>query len=266
MAEILSLHIYPVKSCAGLDLSEMKIGPRGPVWDRHWLIVDEHGKFLTQRQLARMALIRPKLSEQGLQLSAEHQNDFLISFDRPNGKPVSVEVWKDRCEAFDEGDSVGRWLSDFLDTPVRLVRQTPGSKRLLPESDHRPGTHTSFADSLPFLLTTQSSLEDLNSRLSSPVPMNRFRPNIVISGSEPYAEDKWKLIEINGIQFDVARFTSRCLIVTIDQNTAEKNQEPLKTLATYRRDGTKVNFGQNLIHLHEGQLQIGQTVKIIAQK
>lgn len=255
--EVVSLHIYPVKSCGGIDLDEFKVGERGPQFDREWMWVDSTQRFITQRQHPGMALIGVALTADHLVLTAPGQAPLHVELHASARAQISVEVWGDTCQAFDEGDETLKWMKSAAGIDARLVRMAPRFERKLPEKYGRPTSHTGFADTMPFLLTTQESLDDLNCRLTEKVPMNRFRPNIVVKGGSAYAEDKWKLIQLGAVELDLARDCTRCAITTIDQTTAKAGKEPLKTLASYRRDGTRIKFGQNAIHLNQGILKVG---------
>ena len=175
---------------------------------------------------------------------------------------IDVDVWGDDCVAWSMGDEAAQWLSNFLGVDAHLV--------YMPDSTHRPTDHgrfetpNSFSDAYPFLLISEASLADLNGRLEQSVPMNRFRPNLVVQGCEPFAEDTWKQIKIGSIVFDVAKSCSRCSIPGVEQSTGEQGKEPLKTLATYRRWDHAIWFGQNLIAHGEGMLNLGDGVEILA--
>ena len=266
---VASLHIYPVKSCAGIEVESFKITPRGPQFDREWMIVDdETGIFVTQRILPSLARIQTRLSPTHLivgvpQPSGETEEfKFLLENSVSLQKTRNVKVWEDTCLAIDEGDEIAKALRDFLGgKPVRLVRMDQNARRLIPEKYNRPGSHVSFADGFSVLLLTKESLADLNARLPSPVPMNRFRPNIVVEGARPYEEDSWTKVRIGDINFESPKLCDRCVIVNTDQSSGRRDVEPLKTLASYRRgEKNKVYFGQNLTHLNEGFLKIGDEV------
>ncbi|MCM2281308.1 MAG: MOSC domain-containing protein [Bdellovibrionaceae bacterium] len=264
--EVVSLHIYPVKSCGRVDLREMSIGPRGPQHDREWMWVDSTRRFITQRQHPEMALISTALEPDALILSKTGHAPLRISLTSGPRPTVAVNVWHDTCQAYDEGDETHLWIKSALGMDARLVRIAQDFERKLPEKYNRPESHTGFADTLPFLLTTEDSLAELNSRLAAPVQMTRFRPNIVVRGGGPYDEDRWSLIRLGTIEFDVARDCSRCNIITVDPATAVAGKEPLRTLATYRRDGTRINFGRNMIHLNQGRLNIGDRGTVMQLK
>jgi len=258
-----ALYFYPVKSLRGLRLVRAPVDQRGIHHDRHWLVVDAEGRFITQRQQPRMALIQSALTPAGLRLSAPGMPDLEVAFVPADPAPLSVEIWRDRCLAHSAGDPAGQWLSRFLDLECRLCYLPPESRRGVDPEYAEAQDQVGFADGFPFLLISQASLDDLNSRLPSPLPMTRFRPNLVVSGCEPYAEDNWKRIRIGGITFRVAKPCSRCVIPTIDPETGQKSPEPLRTLNRYRRQGNQVMFGQNLLHDGLGELRVGTPVEVL---
>lgn len=257
------LYFYPVKSCRGTSLSVAHIGPRGIVADRQWMIVDETGGFLTQREVPRMALVSPRLTGDLLEISVTGMPPLTVSLDA-RGERTTVTVWRDRCAAIDEGPAAAEWLSTFLEVACRLVRIPDDEKRRADPEYAGPDDQVGFADGFSFLLISQASLDDLNRRLSVPLPMNRFRPNIVVDGTAPFEEDRWKRIRIDGITFAVAKPCARCAITTTNQDTAERSHEPLRTLATFRHvAGRGVMFGQNLIHDRSGVLHVGAEVEVL---
>jgi uncharacterized protein len=283
--KVSSLYIYPVKSCAGIEMKSVKITSRGPQYDREWMLIDASSKiFLSQRVLPLMAKIQTRLTTthmilgipEGAPETAPQTNGALREFQFSLAAPdaarptLDVQVWNDTCAAYDEGDEVAKALTDFLGSPgVRLVRMAENFQRLVPEKyNQQPGSHVSFADAFSFMLMTTESLADLNSKLStgnSPsVPMNRFRPNIVVSGGAPYEEDSWRNIKIGAIRFQSPKLCDRCIIINTDQASGQRSAEPLKTLSTYRRsEKNKVQLGQNLTHLNEGQLSVGDELAIV---
>ena len=257
------LYFYPIKSCRGTSLDVAEVGPRGIVADRQWMVVDESNEFLTQRELPRMALVRPSLAGGVLALTAPGMSPLTVS---PGGhrERRQVVVWRDRCAAIDEGPQAAEWLSAFLELPCRLVRIPDDETRRADPEYAGPNDQVGFADGFSFLLISRASLDDLNRRLSVPLPMNRFRPNIVVDGTEPFEEDRWKRIRMGDITFVVAKPCARCAITTTNQDTAERSQEPLRTLATFRHvAGRGVMFGQNLIHDRSGILQVGAEVEVL---
>jgi uncharacterized protein len=267
------INIYPIKSLAGISLSEADIERRGLKFDRRWLLVDENNKFLTQREFSKMATLRVEIENYGLSVSENNNNKILIDFKPQIEISARVKIWQSVCSAKVYEDEINRWFSDVLETNCKLV--------LMPEETRRkvnyfyavhPDDHVSFADGYPFLLIGESSLAELNSRLKEDLPMNRFRPNIVIKDSEAFAEDSWKRIRIGETIFHVVKPCARCVITTIDQATGTKDgKEPLKTLASYRIPKRsikkKILFGQNLIAESEGDcLRIGDKVEVLETK
>ncbi len=259
-----SLHYYPVKSCAGVELDSAHISNRGILNDRIFMLVDKDNVFMSQRKNRKMALIKPVLSGQGLTLTAPGMNAVSLSF-LDYGAGLDVTVWKDRCQAIDQGKEVSDWLSNFLGTSARLVMLSKTSKRKLgPEFALTENNQTGFADGFPFLLISQESLDDLNGRLKNPITMNRFRPNIVVEGCAAFDEDGWRKIKIGDVVFEIVKPCVRCVITTIDQVSLETAKEPLATLATYRvspKGG--VMFRQNMIHHNNGHINVGDLVDIL---
>jgi len=257
------IYRFPVKSLGGGSLERAWLDPRGIRHDRHWMVVDATGQFLTQRDLPRMALISARLDGARLILEAPDTAPLVLPIDPPGAPVREVQVWGDRLEAAVYGRAAREWLSAFLDTACELV--------FMPEHSHRPvdpafataADEAAFSDGFPLLLISEASLEDLNARLDRPLPMIRFRPNLVVRGCPPYAEDQWRRIRIGGIGFRVVKPCSRCVIPGIDPLTAEKGVEPLRTLAEYRRRGNKVYFGQNLLHDQQGELKVGDRLEVL---
>ncbi len=255
---------YPVKSLRGLACERLEIGPRGPVGDREWMLVDPGGRFLSQRQLPRMALVDVALTPDGIRLSAPGRQPIDIARPR-GGARVPVQIWGDACEGEPAGPEADAWLSGYLGTPCRLVRFPSEQVRQVDRRYAREGDQVGFADGFPLLLITQASLDHLNARLEQPVDMRRFRPNLVIAGAAPHAEDQWRRLRIGELEFEVAKPCSRCPIPGIDPDTGEKAQAPLLALAQYRRgEDNKIYFGQNLLHRGEGELRLGQPVEVLA--
>lgn len=263
---ISELHLYPIKGCRGTALREARTDARGIVGDRGMMVVDAYGEFITQRDMPRLALIAPELRPDGVTLRAPGMPD--LTFTPSNGgRRMLARVWKDVCDAVDQGNDAALWLQDFLAAPVRLVRMADGHERKCdPKYARSERDQAGFADGYPFLLISQASLDDLNARLEAPVPMNRFRPNIVVTGCAPFEEDAWIDIRAGGIDFGVVKPCARCSVPTIDQDTAVGGREPIKTLATYRARDQKVMFGQNLIAASAGLLRVGDAVDVVRRK
>ena len=234
--------------------------------DRRMMVVTDEGECLTQREHPRLALVTPKLNDGALTLSAPNFDSIQIAIQK-TGTAQPVNIWKSKgVQAIDQGDEAARWFSDWLGVSVRLVHIADGYKRRINEEyEINPDDHTGFADEYPILLISEESLQDLNSRLDQPVPMNRFRPNIVVKGCDPFAEDTWNKIKIGSVELGIVKPCGRCVVTTIDKETLEKNKEPLKTLEQYRRHELGAIFGQNVIPLNEGMLRLGMNVEVLSR-
>ena len=255
------LFVYPVKSLAGSELEDAVIDEFGVSHDRRWLVVDEAGVFLSQRELARMALIRPCIASDGLQLAAPGMS--MLDVESAAGAERNVTIWNDTVPAIDAGAPAAEWLTAFLDRPAALVYMPDETfRRVDPHFSPKP-RRVSFADAYPFLIITQESLDELNRRLEQPIGVERFRPNLLISGaSAPHAEDEWRRIRVGEVEFDLVKPCARCAVPTVDPLTAETGKEPTRTLATYRKRDGKVWFGMNAIHRSTGKLSVGSHVSI----
>ena len=249
IATIAGLSIYPVKSCRGLQVSDAVVTERGLAHDREWMIVDSAGRFISQREIPRLALIVPILSATGLELTAPGTSPLFVPFDR-SGETSTVTVWRDTLSAIDQGDAAAAWTSAFVGRATRLVRFDSRSRRPCnPVYAGDTAAHTAFADGYPLLVLSEASLADLNGRLATQLPLNRFRPNIVLSGIEAYDEDYVDELCIAGVTLRLVKPCTRCEITTTDQSTADRGAEPLTTLASYRMNETLggVTFGVNAI-------------------
>jgi len=247
-ATIASLFVYPVKSCRGIELATALMTERGIAHDREWLIVDDGGRFITQREQPRLAVIVPALSDGALQLAAPGLS-IAVPLDK-DGKRSNVTVWRDTLPAVDQGDDAASALSAWIGQPVRLVRFDPAERRYCnPDFAGSSGAHHSFADGYPVLVVSEGSLADLNRRLPSPLPIDRFRPNLLLRGVEPFDEDHIDLLTADGVTLKLVKPCTRCQITTTDQFTANVGIEPLPTLAGYRYNAALdgVTFGMNAI-------------------
>ena len=266
MITLSALHIYPIKACRGHAGQEAFVERRGLAHDRRLLIIDAQGIAVTQRDNARLALVLPELDGESLGLSAPGMPVLNLPLTE-TGPMRSVTVWDDSgIQAVDQGEEVAGWFSTYLKDPVRLVRMTKNSIRpVSPKYAQRSDDQVSFADGYPILIASRESLDDLNTRLQTPIPMNRFRPNLVVAGCRPFEEDTWKRIRIGEVEIGLVKPCSRCEVTTIDQAAAVRGKEPLTTLARFRRlEGSKVMFAMNAIPLNEGRLRVGEPVEILA--
>lgn len=256
-----SLHIYPLKSARGIEVSEAQVGDRGFEHDRRFMLVDERGGFLSQRQLPQMALLETEIQGELLVVRRAGQGSLQVPLRPGEGAAVSVQVWGDRCDALEiEG---GGWFSEALGRLCRLVYMPEDAVRLVDPDYASHGEVVSFADGFPYLVVSQGSLEQLSERVGEPMSAGRFRPNLVIGGCEPGAEDGWKRVRIGGAVFSLLKPCSRCEIVTIDPDSGHAGKEPLATLAGYRKQGKKVLFGQNAVAQGRGRVRRGDAVQVL---
>jgi uncharacterized protein YcbX len=264
MLKISQLYIYPVKSLGGIAVDKARVTDRGFEYDRRWMLVDHNNRFISQREAQQMALISVEIHEQGLKVTYSPKNSsFIIPFVSQMNEFADVTIWDDTCVGQFVSDEVDKWFTDMLGIKCRLVYMPDETQRITDQL-YAPGNNiTSFSDAYPFLIIGEASLDDLNSRLEQPLPMNRFRPNIVFTGGEPFAEDLMHTILIGNIKFYGVKLCARCPIVTINQETASQGKEPLKTLARYRFKNNKVLFGQNLVHDGLGEISIGDKLELL---
>jgi MOSC domain-containing protein len=265
MITLSSLIYYPIKACRGFEVEAWQVESMGLAFDRRMTVVTPEGMFLTQREYPRLALVMPGLQNDCLTLSAPNYDSMQLTT-QTTGTPWPVTIWHgQKVQAIDQGEEAAQWFSGWLGTAVRLVHIADGYKRLVNEKyTVSPDDHTGFADGYPILIASEESLQDLNTRLASPVPMNRFRPNIVVQGCEPFAEDTWNRIQIGDVKLAIVKPCARCEVTTIDKVTLERSKEPLKILGKYRKQELGVIFGQNVIPLNEGRLQLGMNVEILS--
>jgi MOSC domain-containing protein len=266
-ARIASLHYYPLKSAGGLELEEAELTRRGISNDRRWMVVTPEGRFLTQREVPQLALVRPHLTASELVLRSPRRCELRVGLERC-GVRMAVQIWKDRCPGLDEGDAAAEWLGAELARECRLVRFDPQHRRLSAHAwTGELDAENLFSDGFPLLVIGRESLADLNSRLGSALPMNRFRPNIVLEGIGPYDEDRIDELRGEGLCLRLVKPCTRCRITTTDQDTARLDgKEPLHTLKSYRFDAQLhgVVFGQNAVIVAGANtaLRRGQTLEV----
>jgi uncharacterized protein YcbX len=268
---IAGLYIYPLKSGAGIPLDVMPLDELGPRFDRRWMLIDDDGRFISQRERPRLALIRTALHGPELTVSAIGHGSLVVPVHDATAARRSATVWDDTVDVLPIGEEADRWFGEVLEVSCRLVYFPDDSVRLAERAFNPLGRPIGFADGFPLLVLGQESLDDLNARLQlrgrAALPMNRFRPNIVVQGAPPYAEDDWRLVEIGGeraVRLSIVKPCARCSITTVEQATGERSKEPLAMLATYRRgpDGS-VLFAQNAIHDRTGVLRVGDPVRVL---
>lgn len=284
MPYISSLHVYPVKSCAGHELTRAELDDRGIRDDRSWIVVGDGGSPeppgssgssgplgprsplspLTQREAPSLALVQPALSSGGLALTAPGMEDLPVPRIE-EGATWNVDVWGDLCDGTDQGEDAAEWFSTYLDMSCRLLCFSPGFVRPVdPDYARRPGDQVGFADGFPLLVISEASLADLNARLETPIRMNRFRPNVVVADCPPYAEDTWKRVRAGDLEIDLVKPCGRCATTLVEQESGTPGKEPLRTLATYRRFGRPApSFGHNAVHRSPGVLEAGMAIQIL---
>ncbi len=265
MAHITALYVYPIKSLGGVSLNRAELTDRGFRYDRRWMLIDSENRFLSQREHAEMALLQVEIEEAGLKVydKRDPADYLIIPFIPQTNDFVMAQIWDDVCQAVLVSPEADAWFTAKLNINCRLVYMPDGTLRQVDTKYAEEGDITSFSDGYPILLISEESLKDLNTRLPETVGMERFRPNMIIAGVEPYQEDVMQRFIVNSIPFSGVKLCARCIMTTIDQENAVKNKEPLKTLATYRRKGNKILFGQNILHGNTGIIAVGDELQDI---
>jgi uncharacterized protein len=264
VATVSHLNVYPVKSCRGIALGEASLDRWGIRHDRNWMVVDAEGCFVSQRTQPRLALVEPALGPELLTLRAPGVPALELPVSGRAGLERTVTVQDDSCTALDQGEDAAAWLSGYLGQPMRLVHIGTSFQRSLDPRYVPEGGEVGFADGYPLLVLSDASVAELNRRLAAPLPMNRFRPNLVVTGCSAFAEDAWRRIRVGEVVLHLVKPCERCVITTVDQATAEQGKEPLATLATFRRYGDGVAFGQNAVHQGPGRIRVGHAVEVLA--
>jgi uncharacterized protein YcbX len=259
------IYIYPIKSLGGISLQFTKVEERGLQHDRRWMLVDKNGMFLTQREYPQMALLQVNMKNDKLEVThkVKQISNLRLPISNEKSNSIVVNVWNDVVIAKRLNKEVDLWFSEALNLDCQLVCMNDDSDRITDKKYTPEPKQVSFADAYPFLIIGQESLNELNRRLKEPLPMNRFRPNFVFSGGEPFVEDTWKDFMIGDLKFRAVKPCSRCVVTTVNQDTAEKASEPLETLAKFRKAGNKVNFGQNLVGYNSGLISIGSEIILL---
>ena len=256
------INLYPVKSLAGISVTHWPVTKTGLQYDRKWMLIDNAGQFLSQRQFPQMALIKTALTDSHLILSASGMENLLLPLSQVDGEAINIKIWRDQCEALSVSRGADQWLSSFINHDCRLVYQPD---EMIRQVDPHYGSQTdnvAFSDGFPFLIISENSLVSLNQEMQLNLPMARFRPNLVISGCGAYAEDSWREISIGAIDFRLPKPCSRCVIPTIDPETTQTGKEPLRTLNRIRKWQNNVYFGQNALHNQCGTLTVGDTMHV----
>lgn len=260
--KLTQIWIYPIKSLGGISLLSAQVQGKGLRFDRRRMLVDDTNTAITQRVYPKMALFKTSISSEHLHVKMG-ENEVKIPLENNDlSLPVDVTIWDDKVKAFEVGKKQSQWFSEMLGIRCKLVFFPEENDRPVNPRYHVNNENVSLADAYPFMIIGQSSLDDLNSRLKESIPMNRFRPNFVFEGGEPYEEDHWRNISIGDVRFVGVKMCDRCVMTTVDQKTAEKGIEPLKTLALYRKWDNKIYFGQNLVALDHKVVNVGDRIVV----
>ena len=269
MLSVSQLYIYPIKSLGGIAVTNAIVTNRGLQYDRRYMLVDVNNLFLTQRELPAMALVRTAIEAN--ELLVWHKDKIsgklpLPLVPEPSELTAMVKIWDDCCEGQYINDEADKWFSNKLNFPCRLVYMPESTKRNVDATYAFNDDITSFSDGYPILLIGQSSLDNLNSHLEKALPLNRFRPNMVMAGGPPFEEDTMEQFSINDTNFYGVKLCERCVIITTNQETSIKGKEPLRTLAKYRMTNNKVLFGQNVLCGGEGMIRVGDEIRVVKTK
>lgn len=267
MPRVTEISIYPIKSCRGISLRSAVVEPRGLARDRRFMLVDARGRFITQREQPRMALIRVSETADGYVVEAPGQDALELPREFEGGRECRVRVHRDTLDAELAGPATNRWFTRFMGMDCGLVYMAGHQHRAVRHASAQFDDEVSFADGAPLLLISEASLDDLNARLAEPVEMRRFRPNLVVTADQAFDEDGWGRIRVGEAEFEVAWQCSRCILTTVDPDTGERDAggEPIETLKTYRRVSGPVMFGQNLLPRRLGTVRVGDEVEVLRE-
>ena len=273
MLKLSEIYIYPIKSLGGIRLEKSNITTRGLEHDRRFMLVDENGRFLSQREYPQLAIFQTEIEGDFLAITNKKSNTSLrislqYSILHSFSHSIIVQIWDDETSAIEVNSEASNWFTQALGIPTRLVYMPEESLRKTDAQYSLTGEEiTSFSDGYPILIIGQSSLNDLNSRLENPVNINRFRPNFVFTNGEPFEEDAWHEFTVGNVRFFGVKPCARCIMTTIDQETGEKKgKEPLLTLNKYRKAGNRILFGQNALINQLGTVSVGDDVTVLSRK
>ncbi|MEN2283607.1 MOSC N-terminal beta barrel domain-containing protein [Algoriphagus sp. SE2] len=263
--KIQDIFIYPIKSLGGVRLEEAWVEEKGFQYDRRWMLVKEDGTFISQREFPHLALLRLAIAHDSLLVfdKNDRSSQIRIPFTQVLDEKIKVSIWDDQVTSVKVGSEFDQWFSKKVGINVFLVKMPETTLRKVDPKYAKNGENVSFADGMPYLIIGQSSLDDLNAKLENPVPMNRFRPNIVFSGGKPFDEDNMNSIRIGELVFSIIKPCARCILTTIDQDLGKKSKEPLHTLSTFRTSNNKVLFGQNMVAMNEGKISVGDPLIVM---
>ncbi|MEU3983532.1 MOSC N-terminal beta barrel domain-containing protein [Streptomyces sp. NPDC026672] len=272
-AVVQSIHVHPVKAFRGFSPREALVEPWGPAGDRRWVLIDDGGKVVTQREQPRLALAAAGPEPGGgISLSAPGLEPLTVRVPEPSST-VTVNVFGTKVEAVPADAAAHAWCSAYLGSHVTLVHMDDPATRRPVDPDHAlPGETVSFADGYPLLITTVASLDALNSLIAQgdhadegPLPMNRFRPNVVVAGTSAWAEDDWTRIAIGDVVLRITRMCGRCVVTTVDQATGARGKEPLHTLGRHRNVDRRLVFGRQAVPRSSGTIRVGDPVRVLEE-
>ncbi|MCX8491285.1 MAG: MOSC domain-containing protein [Cyclobacteriaceae bacterium] len=255
--------IYPIKSMGGIRLNSAKVAGKGLEFDRRWMLIDENNMFITQRKILEMALFKLEMNPDSFTIRFNNESIQLPFNSVSSSDIIQATIWDDSVDTIEVDKGYSNWFSDKLKLKCKLVVFPEKNTRLVDPKYATNCDNVSLADGYPLLAIGQSSLDDLNQRLDAPVPMDRFRPNLVFTGGQPYEEDSWKEFTVGTNKFLGVKRCSRCVLTTIDQITGEQGKEPLATLATYRKQENKIYFGQNILSIDHNEIHKGDEIKLL---
>ncbi len=254
--------IYPIKSMGGISLSSSPVKPKGLQYDRRYMLVNDQGEFMSQRKLPMLALFKLSIAANGFRVTFGTDSIMLPFAPKPCDRNMEVTIWEDTVRAHTVSDSANQWFSERLKTDCKLVYFPEENTRVVDRQYAANGEQVSLADGYPFLIIGQSSLNALNSKMTEPVPMNRFRPNFVFAGGVPFEEDSWKNFTIGTNRFTGLKRCGRCVLTTVNQDTAQRGIEPLHTLSKFRKSGNSVQFGLNLVAVDFFEVKVGEKIAV----
>ena len=260
---VAALWVYPLKGMRGIALREAELDRFGVRHDRRWMLVDPAGDFLSQRELPALVRVTGALESTQLRLRAPGHPDLLLPLEGGSGDMLRARVWRDEVEVRACGPEADAWSREALGVPCRLVHLPPESVRTMSGRPPGEGPRVTLNDGYPLHLVSRASLEDLNRRLPEPVAVERFRPNLLVEGTEPYAEDGWQRLHTGAVELEVVARCTRCAVVTVDPESAARGTEPLRTLAGYRRGPAGVEFGVYAAHAGTGTLRVGDSLRFV---
>lgn len=269
MIKIKSIHIYPIKSLGGISVQQSKVTHRGLAHDRRWMLVDAENRFVSQREYAQLALLQPEITSDQMIVTDRNGRQQALYFDlkEPPTRPEEVIIWDDTVLAKPVSTAADEWFSQYMEMPVRLMYMHKDSVRAAdPRYAITESDKVSFADGYPILIISEASMGLLNSKLTESLSIDRFRANLIFEGSTAHEEDTWREIQMAQQTLYGVKPCARCIMTNIDPKTAKAGKEPLKTLATYRKVGQKILFGENFIPKEEGVLRIGDEIKVLKNK